>query len=237
MNNGLQKISLLICLILTFLNINYSSANEIEVAPLINLNEIAPSYDDLDEDLIGLDIPVEVGENNKFYDSNKNSAHIGVLDKVTAEVSSIEILSGEEVLIHDLKIINKSCLENIGATIFGYKVNNPNRFGVIEFDKKKRVLSIEEKPKNPKSNWAATGLYIFNNDVVNRTKKLRKSSRGELEITDLNNTYLNEEKLNVVTLDENYYWLDTGTHESLLEASNIAKKIQDKYGKESIGLM
>jgi glucose-1-phosphate thymidylyltransferase len=135
------------------------------------------------------------------------------------------------------KIINKSCLENIGATIFGYKVNNPNRFGVIEFDKKKRVLSIEEKPKNPKSNWAATGLYIFNNDVVNRTKKLRKSSRGELEITDLNNTYLNEEKLNVVTLDENYYWLDTGTHESLLEASNIAKKIQDKYGKESIGLM
>lgn len=109
MNNGLQKISLLILLILTFLNINYSSANEIEVAPLINLNEIAPSYDDLDEDLINLDIPVEVGENNKFYDSNKNSAHIGVLDKVTAEVSSIEILSGEEVLIHDLKIINKSC--------------------------------------------------------------------------------------------------------------------------------
>lgn len=135
------------------------------------------------------------------------------------------------------KIINKSCLENIGATIFGYKVNNPNRFGVIEFDNKKKVLSIEEKPKNPKSSWAATGLYIFNNDVVNRTKKLKKSSRGELEITDLNNTYLNEEKLNVVTLDKNYYWLDTGTHESLLEASNIAKKIQDKHGKQSIGLL
>ena len=98
-------------------------------------------------------------------------------------------------------------------------------------------MSTEEKPKNPKSSWAATGLYIFNNDVVNRTKKLKKSSRGELEITDLNNTYLNEEKLNVVTLDKNYYWLDTGTHESLLEASNIAKKIQDKHGKQSIGLL
>jgi hypothetical protein len=109
MNNGLQKINLLTLLILIFFNINYLSANEIEVAPLINLNEISPSYDDLDEDLIDLDIPVEVGDNNKFYDSNKNSAHIGVLDKVTAQVSSIKILSGEEVLIHDLKIINKSC--------------------------------------------------------------------------------------------------------------------------------
>lgn len=135
------------------------------------------------------------------------------------------------------KIISKSFEDNFGATIFGYKVENPNRFGVIEFDKNKRVISIEEKPKEPKSNWAATGLYIFDSDVIHKAKKLKKSSRGELEITDLNNAYLSEEKLNVVTLDEKYYWLDTGTHDSLLEASNIVKEIQNKYGKDIIGLL
>ena len=135
------------------------------------------------------------------------------------------------------KIINNSCLENTGATIFAYKVDNPGRFGVIEFDDKKRAISIEEKPQKPKSNWAATGLYIFNKDVADRTKKLKKSNRGELEITDLNNTYLYEKKLNVITLDESYYWLDTGTHESLLEASNVVKEIQDKFGIDSIGLL
>ena len=134
------------------------------------------------------------------------------------------------------KIINKSCMDNTGATIFGYKVSNPERFGVIEFDQNKRVISIEEKPEIPKSHWAATGLYIFNSDVINKTKKLKKSNRGELEITDINNAYLAEEKLNVVTLDEKYHWLDTGTHDSLLEASNIVKEIQNKNGKDSIGL-
>ena len=134
-------------------------------------------------------------------------------------------------------IINKSYMENTGATIFGYKVNNPERFGVIEFDQNKRIISIEEKPKKPKSYWAATGLYIFDSDVINRAKKLKKSSRGELEITDINNTYLAEGKLNVVTLNEKFYWLDTGTHDSLLEASNIVKEIENKNGKGSIGLL
>ena len=109
MNNGLQKISLFILLILTLFNINYSNSNEIEVAPLINLNEIAPSYDELDENLDDFDITPEINTNKKLESISKSLASIGILNKVTAQVSSVEILSGKEVLVYDLKILNKAC--------------------------------------------------------------------------------------------------------------------------------
>ncbi len=117
-----------------------------------------------------------------------------------------------------------------GAIVFGYYVNDPQRYGVAEFSKEGKVLSLEEKPKNPKSNYAVTGLYFYSNDVVAKAKNLKPSARGELEITDLNRLYLNEGRLNVKLLSRGMAWLDTGTHESLLQASNFIQTIEDRQG-------
>tara|TARA_B100001540_G_C15815903_1_gene647389 strand:+ start:4734 stop:5510 length:777 start_codon:yes stop_codon:yes gene_type:complete len=120
---------------------------------------------------------------------------------------------------------------NIGATIFGHKVPDPERYGVIEFQDKK-VISLEEKPNNPKSSWVATGLYIYDKRASQFAKKLKPSKRNEIEITDLNNTYLKEDKLNVQFLDSDNYWLDTGTFDALLEASNFVRNIEKKTGNK-----
>lgn len=117
-----------------------------------------------------------------------------------------------------------------GATIFGYYVNNPKDFGVVEFDEKGKAISLEEKPENPKSNYAIPGLYFYDNTVVEKAKKVKPSKRGELEITTLNEMYLNEKNLNVVSLGRGMAWLDTGTHDALLEASNFVKTIQSRQG-------
>jgi len=117
-----------------------------------------------------------------------------------------------------------------GAIVFGYYVNDPQRYGVAEFSKEGKVLSLEEKPKNPKSNYAVTGLYFYSNDVIAKAKNLKPSARGELEITDLNRLYLNEGRLNVKLLSRGMAWLDTGTHESLLQASNFIQTIEDRQG-------
>jgi glucose-1-phosphate thymidylyltransferase len=117
-----------------------------------------------------------------------------------------------------------------GATVFGYYVNDPERYGVAEFDANGKVLSLEEKPAQPKSNYAVTGLYFYGNDVVKKAKGLKPSKRGELEITDLNRLYLEEERLSMKMMGRGMAWLDTGTHDSLLEASNFIATIENRQG-------
>ncbi|UJX41672.1 glucose-1-phosphate thymidylyltransferase RfbA [Desulfovibrio sp. JY] len=117
-----------------------------------------------------------------------------------------------------------------GGIVFGYKVRDPHRYGVVEFDAQRNVISIEEKPKEPKSKFAVTGLYFYDNDVVSIAEGLKPSPRGELEITDLNNVYLRCGKLKVEFLGRGYAWLDTGTHESLLQASSFVQAMQERQG-------
>ena len=120
--------------------------------------------------------------------------------------------------------------KKVGATIFGYYVNDPERFGIVEFDSNGKAISIEEKPENPKSNYCVTGLYFYDNRVVDFAKKVKPSERGELEITDLNKMYLEDGNLNVVTLGRGYAWLDTGTMDSLAEATEFIKVIETRQG-------
>lgn len=126
--------------------------------------------------------------------------------------------------------LNKASLKTKGASIFCYKVSNPKNFGVVGFDKNNIVNSLEEKPSNPKSNYAVTGLYFYDNKVVGIAKKIKPSSRGELEITDINKVYLKKEELNVNLFGRGFAWLDTGTHESLLEASHFVRTIEKRQG-------
>ncbi|MDE6468820.1 MAG: glucose-1-phosphate thymidylyltransferase RfbA [Muribaculaceae bacterium] len=120
--------------------------------------------------------------------------------------------------------------QNDKATVFGYWVKDPERYGVAEFDDSGRCISIEEKPANPKSNYAVVGLYFYPNSVVHKVKQIKPSARGELEITTLNQEYLNEDKLNIQLLGRGFAWLDTGTHESLAEASNYIETIENRQG-------
>ena len=126
--------------------------------------------------------------------------------------------------------VSQATLINKGATIFGYFVRDPKRYGVVQFNKEGKVLEIVEKPEKPKSNYAVTGLYFYDNNVVSIAKSLKPSPRGELEITDVNNTYLKQGNLRVELLGRGIAWLDTGTHESLLDAANFIKVVEERQG-------
>jgi glucose-1-phosphate thymidylyltransferase len=140
------------------------------------------------------------------------------------------LVLGDNIFYGNLSFFYNGLEKNDGATIFGYKVNDPERYGIIEFDKNGNAISIEEKPKNPRSQYAVPGLYIFNNEVINISKNLKPSARGELEITDVNKEYLNRKQLRVEKIGRGIAWLDTGTPEALLQASNFFGVIEDRQG-------
>lgn len=128
------------------------------------------------------------------------------------------------------KAVQHAAISDDGATVFAYYVSDPERYGVVEFDKSGRALSLEEKPAAPKSNYAVTGLYFYDKDIVDIAKEIKPSPRGELEITDVNKVYLNAGKLRVEKMRRGYAWLDTGTHESLLDAASFVRTIQARQG-------
>lgn len=142
---------------------------------------------------------------------------------------SVAMILGDNIFHgHGLtKRLKQAASRTKGATVFGYYVDDPQRFGVVEFDEKGQAISLEEKPKVPKSNYAVTGLYFYDNRVVEYAKKLKPSARGELEITDLNRMYLEQKELNVTMLQDGFTWLDTGTHESLFDASLFVKTVEE----------
>ncbi|MFI3311668.1 glucose-1-phosphate thymidylyltransferase RfbA [Ewingella allii] len=132
---------------------------------------------------------------------------------------------------HDLqKQLENAVAQKSGATVFAYHVHDPERYGVVEFDKQGKAISLEEKPLDPKSNYAVTGLYFYDNSVVEMAKSLRPSPRGEYEITDINRIYLEQGRLSVAMMGRGYAWLDTGTHQSLIEASNFIQTIELRQG-------
>lgn len=155
------------------------------------------------EDFIGDDSAALVLGDNIFY----GGGFSGTLKNVVADIE-----------------------QNGGAAVFGYKVKDASRFGVVEFDENGKVLSLEEKPECPKSDYAVTGLYFYDNKVVKYAKNLKPSARGELEITELNNVYLNNDKLKVKLLGRGFAWLDTGTHKSLLQASQFVHTVEENQG-------
>ena len=146
---------------------------------------------------------------------------------------SVTLILGDNIFYGSLDFLYRAVKGNDGATIFGYQVRDPQRYGIVEFDKNGIAISIEEKPENPKSQYAVPGIYIYNNNVIEISKNLKPSARGELEITDVNKEYLKKGKLKVEKIGRGIAWLDTGTPEALLKASNFFGLIEERQGLKS----
>ena len=168
----------------------------------------------------------------KVQESPDGLAQAFILGEEFIGSDSCALVLGDNIFYgHDLpKLLSNAVCKESGATVFAYHVNDPERYGVAEFDENGKAISLEEKPAQPKSNYAVTGLYFYDNEVVSLAKNLKPSARGELEITDINQLYLEQGKLSVEMMGRGYAWLDTGTHQSLIEASNFIATIEERQG-------
>lgn len=175
---------------------------------------------------LGLSISYEIQE------SPKGLAEAFIIGEKFIGNDSVALILGDNLFYgHGFTgMLEKAVNNKLGATIFGYYVKNPKDFGVVEFDSDGKVVSLEEKPKNPKSNYAIPGIYFYDNSVIEKAKAVLPSERGELEITSINEMYLKEKSLSVINLGRGMAWLDTGTFDGLLEASNFVKTIQTRQG-------
>jgi glucose-1-phosphate thymidylyltransferase len=187
------------------------------------------------EQLLGNGVDIGMSFEYIVQPSPDGLAQAFILGKDFIGDDEVCLILGDNIYYGDglVKMLSKSVMNASNkkiATVFGYHVNDPERYGVVEFDSNKKALSIEEKPKNPKSNYAVTGLYFYPNDVVLKASHIKPSDRGELEITSINEIFLNENRLNVELMGRGYAWLDTGTHESLLEASTFIETIERRQG-------
>ncbi len=181
------------------------------------------------EELLGDGHQFGVHLSYKVQPSPDGLAQAFILGEEFIGDDSVAMILGDNIFNgHGLtKRLRAAAQKENGATVFGYYVEDPERFGVVEFDENGKAISLEEKPVNPKSNYAVTGLYFYDNNVVDYAKNLKPSPRGELEITDLNKIYLEKGNLNVTLLGDGFTWLDTGTHESLVDATNFVKTMED----------
>ena len=166
----------------------------------------------------------------RIQDEPRGIAEAFIIGEEFIDDDTVALILGDNIFYGSFNFFYEALKNNTGATIFGYRVQDPERYGIIEFDKSGNAISIEEKPKKPKSQFAVPGLYIYDNDVCRIAKNLKPSARGELEITDINKEYLNHGKLKVVQIGRGVAWLDTGTPEALLKASSFFGVIEDRQG-------
>ena len=189
-----------------------------------------PEYTPLFEQLLGDGSDIGISLTYKVQEKPNGLAEAFILGADFIGDDSVCLILGDNIYYGSglSKLVQEAAQKTNGATVFGYHVNDPERFGVVDFDSNMKALSIEEKPENPKSNYAVTGLYFYDNTVVEKAKNLKPSDRGELEITDINKLYLDEGKLDVKLMGRGYAWLDTGTHDSMMEAASFIATIQKR---------
>lgn len=189
-----------------------------------------PEYTPLFEGLLGDGSDFGINLSYKVQEHPNGLAEAFILGKEFIGSDSVCLILGDNIYYGSglSKQLQEAAKKEDGAIVFGYHVNDPERFGVVEFDENMHALSIEEKPEHPKSNYAVTGLYFYDNDVVEIAENMKPSDRGELEITDVNKEYLRRGKLDVKLMGRGYAWLDTGTHDSMLEAASFISTIQKR---------
>jgi glucose-1-phosphate thymidylyltransferase len=208
----------------------------LSVLMLAGIREIliisTPSDIHLYEDLFGKGEQLGLTISYKIQPSPDGLSQAFILGEEFIGDDSVCMILGDNIFYgyNFRSILEEAAALEDGAIVFGYYVNDPDRYGVVEFDESGKVVSIEEKPDKPRSNYAITGLYFYSNDVVQKAKTLKPSPRGELEITDLNRLYLEEDRLNIRLLGRGFAWLDTGTFDSLLQASNYIATIEQRQG-------
>ena len=191
-----------------------------------------PEYIDLYKELLGNGKEIGLDISYAVQDEPRGLADAFIVGEEFIGDDDVALILGDNIFYgqHFTPILERAANREAGATIFGYYVKDPSSFGVVEFDENNNVISLEEKPDNPKSNYVVPGLYFYDNDVVEIAKNVEPSERGELEITSVNNEYLRRKELKVELFGRGMAWLDTGTHEGLLEASNFVRAVQHRQG-------